>query len=145
MIIIDDIERVIEYVSVGLRFSNVSLQSLLVLAKALPPPGHRLMIVGTTAIPDMLESMEVLSAFQLTLRLPMLVEAAQYAAVLASVEPGMRRADVTAVAAHLAGKEVGIKKLLTVLDMARQNQQDAGATGPLSGDSIMQALVEWGL
>ena len=147
LIIIDDIERVIEYVSVGPRFSNVSLQSILVLAKALPPPGHRLMIIGTTAIPDMLESMEVMHAFQLTLALPMLSEAAQFAAVLTSVETGMKRADVTTVSTHLAGKEVGIKKLLTVLEMARQNQQDAGAAvgTPLSGESIMQSLVEWSL
>ena len=145
MIIIDDIERVIEYVGVGPRFSNVALQALLVLTKALPPAGHRLMIIGTTAIPEMLESMEVMSAFQLTLRVPLLVEASQYAAVLAAAEPGMARADAASLTAHLAGKEVGIKKLLTVIEMARQDAADSGAAGPLTAELVMRSLVEWGL
>ena len=145
MIIIDDIERVIEYVGVGPRFSNVALQALLVLTKALPPAGHRLMIIGTTAIPEMLESMEVTTAFQLALRVPLLVEAAQYAAVLAAAEPGMACAAVAAVAEHLAGKEVGIKKLLTVIEMARQDAADSGTSGPLTAELVMRSLVEWGL
>ena len=48
MIILDDLERLMEYVSVGPRFSNVVLQTLLVLVKALPPKGRRLFIVATT-------------------------------------------------------------------------------------------------
>jgi vesicle-fusing ATPase len=146
LIILDDIERIMEYVAVGPRFSNNVLQSLLVLVKALPPPGHKLMIIGTTAIPDMLEAMEVTSAFQLRLDVPMLSSESQYRTVLTSLA-NMSAADVDAVAKHMDGKPLGIKKLLTIIEMARQD--DAGhslpADVPTSAERFYEALVEWGL
>ena len=150
LIIIDDIERVIEYVAVGPRFSNTVLQALLVLVKALPPPGHRLMIIGTTAIPDMLEAMEVTSAFQLALEVPLLESVSQYASVLASAEPLMAPADAASISSHLGGKALGIKKLLNVLEMARGTQADAAKeagveSGPITAEALMEALLEWGI
>ncbi|MCO5614385.1 hypothetical protein L7F22_068665 [Adiantum nelumboides] len=41
IIILDDIERLLEYVNIGPRFSNLILQTLLVLLKRLPPKGRR--------------------------------------------------------------------------------------------------------
>ena len=42
IIILDDIERIIEWVPIGPRFSNVILQALMVLLKKMPPPvSHR--------------------------------------------------------------------------------------------------------
>jgi vesicle-fusing ATPase len=145
LVILDDIERIIEFVRVGPRFNNDTLQTLLVVAKALPPPGHRMLIIGTTAVPEMLEDLEVTPGFQLVLRAPVLSEASQFAAVLAHAEPGMARDELKTVAAHLAGKEIGIKKLLSVIEMARQDQADSGVAGPLAADAIMRSLVEWGL
>jgi vesicle-fusing ATPase len=37
IVIIDEIERLLEYVSIGPRFSNTVLQALLVLLKKAPP------------------------------------------------------------------------------------------------------------
>ena len=37
-VILDDIERLLDYVPIGPRFSNLVLQALLVLLKKLPPP-----------------------------------------------------------------------------------------------------------
>jgi vesicle-fusing ATPase len=37
IIILDDIERLLEFVSIGPRFSNVILQTILVLLKRIPP------------------------------------------------------------------------------------------------------------
>jgi hypothetical protein len=46
MIFIDDLE--LDYVSIGPRFSNTVLQTLLVLLKKLPPDeGRRLLVIGT--------------------------------------------------------------------------------------------------
>ena len=144
LIIIDDIERVIEYVAVGPRFSNIALQALLVLVKALPPPGHRLLIIGTTAIPELLEHMELLSAFQLALSTATLSEEAHFTAVL-NATGLMAPADVDAVAKHLMRcKGVGIKKLLTMLEMARQDA-DGKALEKVSFDAFMETALEWGL
>jgi vesicle-fusing ATPase len=45
----DDIERLLEYVAIGPRFSNLVLQVLLVLVKKQPPAGRRLLVIGTTS------------------------------------------------------------------------------------------------
>ena len=50
LIILDDIERLIEYISIGSRFSNILLQALLTLVKKKPPnPERKMMIIGTTS------------------------------------------------------------------------------------------------
>lgn len=57
IIVLDEIERLLEYVPIGPRFSNAILQNLLVLLKKRPPEGRRLLVVGTTSMQDVLETM----------------------------------------------------------------------------------------
>jgi vesicle-fusing ATPase len=48
-VVIDNIERIIEFIDIGPRFSNTVLQALLVLVKKVPKKaGHRILILGTT-------------------------------------------------------------------------------------------------
>jgi len=55
LIILDDLERLIEFIHIGPRFSNLILQALLVLVKKKPPnPERKLMIIGTTAMKSIL-------------------------------------------------------------------------------------------
>jgi vesicle-fusing ATPase len=49
VVVLDDIERLLEFVAIGPRFSNAVLQALLVLLKRAPPPGRKLFIIGTTS------------------------------------------------------------------------------------------------
>ena len=70
LIILDDLERLIEYTPTGPRFSNMILQTLLVLLKRPPPPGHRLLVVGTTAVAHLLEDLQLVSIFNLQVRPP---------------------------------------------------------------------------
>lgn len=142
LIILDDIERLIEYVSVGPRFSNVVLQTLLVLTKALPPRGRKLMIVGTTAIPELLDQMELASGFQLSLGVPLVSDEAEYLAVLREVGR-MSPRETASVAGFLAGKPLGIKKLLAIVDMARDH--DAPPDSPITEEQFLAAVAEWGL
>lgn len=74
MIILDDIERLLEYVSIGPRFSNIILQALLVLLKKQPPQGRKLLVVGTTSNAAVMEEMEVASTFNVVLHVPKLKE-----------------------------------------------------------------------
>ena len=136
LIILDDIERLMEYAAVGPRFSNVVLQTLLVLTKALPPKNRRLLIIATTAIPDLLEQMELFTAFQLAISVPLLREAEQFSAVL-SVATNMSPADVASVSKALEGHDIGIKKLLAIVETAVQGQET------LSEARMMEVLVEW--
>ena len=50
IIVLDDLERLLEYVPIGPRFSNTILQVLLVLLKKQPPQGRRLLVLGVPPI-----------------------------------------------------------------------------------------------
>ena len=64
LIILDDLERLIEYISIGSRFSNLLLQALLTLIKKKPTnPERKLMIIGTTSQKDVLDQLEICSSF----------------------------------------------------------------------------------
>lgn len=49
VILLDELERLLEYAAVGPHFSNVVLQTLLVLLKRQPPEGRHLFVIGTTS------------------------------------------------------------------------------------------------
>lgn len=48
-ILVDNIERLIEYGPIGPRYSNVMLQALLVLLKNEPPKGKKLLVLCTSS------------------------------------------------------------------------------------------------
>lgn len=128
MVVLDDLERLIEYVRIGPRFSNVVLQTLLVLVKKPPPKGRKLLVVATTACPNVMESMELLTAFQVTLNVPNL-DTDDATSVISNLKL-MSAADVKTVAAELGRIEggVGIKRLLMVLEMAKQGEDQVPAS-----------------
>ncbi|KAF8029964.1 hypothetical protein BT93_E2397 [Corymbia citriodora subsp. variegata] len=72
IIILDDLERLLDHVAVGPRFSNLMLQTLLVLLKRLPPKGKKLLVIGTTSQVSFLDSVDVCDAFSVTYQVPKL-------------------------------------------------------------------------
>lgn len=120
-IVVDDIERLLDYVPIGPRFSNLVLQALLVLLKKTPPKGRKLLIIGTTSRKDVLQEMEMLDAFSTTIHIPNisrgehLVEALE---LLGSFQENERAAIAKAVKGQ--GLWIGIKKLLMLIEMAVQ-------------------------
>lgn len=95
------------------------LQTLLVLLKKVPPDqGRRLLVIGTTSCPHLLQDLGLVQAFGVNLSTSLLEEPLQIAEVLR-------------VAAHLTENEaediarsitnpIGIKTLLMVAEMAKQ-------------------------
>jgi len=72
VVIIDDIERILDFTAVGPRFSNAILQALLVLVKKPPPKEHRkLLILGTTSAPDVMRELGVYDAFDFQVDIPL--------------------------------------------------------------------------
>ncbi|EDO36224.1 predicted protein [Nematostella vectensis] len=69
-IIVDDIERLLDYVAIGPRFSNTVLQALLVLLKKKLRKGRKLIIIGTTSCRDILEPMGMIEAFNTVIHVP---------------------------------------------------------------------------
>ncbi|XP_053371344.1 vesicle-fusing ATPase isoform X1 [Clarias gariepinus] len=124
-VVVDDIERLLDYVPIGPRFSNLVLQALLVLLKKAPPQGRKLLIIGTTSRKDVLQEMEMLNAFSTTIHVPNigsgdhLVEALE---LLGSFTDAER----ATIAQKVKGKRVriGIKKLLMLIEMSLQMDQE---------------------
>ena len=113
LIFIDDIERIIEYVPIGL------LQTLLVLLKKVPPDqGRRLLVIGTTSCPHFLEELGLMQAFCLTQSVLLFEEPSQITEVL-RMAGHMNEHDATSIARAIT-KPVGIKHLLMVAETAHQ-------------------------
>ncbi|CAM6026103.1 unnamed protein product [Sphagnum balticum] len=118
IIILDDIERLLEFVSIGPRFSNVILQTILVLLKRIPPKGRKLLVIGTSSVEDkILESMSLLDTFNVHLNVPNL-KPSDMKQVLEEIEV-FDPADIDDAVTAL-GKEIPIKKLLMLIEMAAQ-------------------------
>ena len=121
LVVIDDVERILEYTPVGPRFSNTVLQTLLVLLKKAPPEANRrLLVIATTAVARHLEDLQLTDAFNVQLTTPMLESPDEIRAALRDRVTDPAQLDALASA---ISKPLGIKQLLMILEMARD---DAG-------------------
>jgi len=118
IIIVDDIERHLEYVRIGPRFSNVVLQALTVLFKKKPPHGRKLLVIGTTASLNVLKEMSFLSSCNSVLEVPSIKEGGDIVNVL-NASGGFSSDDLKYIGSHW--NRVGeIKNILTIAETARQ-------------------------
>ncbi|NXG05512.1 NSF ATPase, partial [Sakesphorus luctuosus] len=120
-VVVDDIERLLDYVPIGPRFSNLVLQALLVLLKKAPPQGRKLLIIGTTSRKDVLQEMEMLNAFSTTIQVPNIATGEQLMEAL-ELLGNFKDKERSTIAQNVKGKPVwiGIKKLLMLIEMSLQ-------------------------
>ncbi|XP_064439480.1 vesicle-fusing ATPase isoform X1 [Mirounga angustirostris] len=120
-VVVDDIERLLDYVPIGPRFSNLVLQALLVLLKKAPPQGRKLLIIGTTSRKDVLQEMEMLNAFSTTVHVPNIATGEQLLEAL-ELLGNFKDKERTTISQQVKGKKVwiGIKKLLMLIEMSLQ-------------------------
>uniref|UniRef100_A0A7N0T661 Vesicle-fusing ATPase n=1 Tax=Kalanchoe fedtschenkoi TaxID=63787 RepID=A0A7N0T661_KALFE len=129
IIILDDIERLLEYVPIGPRFSNVISQTLMVLLKRLPPKGKNMLVIGTTSEAGFLESVGIRDAFSVSYHVPTLkTEDARKVLEQLNV---FAEEDVDAAAEAL--NDMPIKKLYMLIEMAAQGEQGGAADNIYSG------------
>ncbi|XP_015243660.1 PREDICTED: vesicle-fusing ATPase-like [Cyprinodon variegatus] len=124
-VLVDDIERLLDYVPIGPRFSNLVLQALLVLLKKPPPQGRKLLIIGTTSRRDVLQEMEMLDAFSTTIHLPNISRGEQLVQALELLD-AFQEKERLSIAKAVKGQSlwIGIKKLLMLIGMAAQMDPD---------------------
>lgn len=123
-IIIDDIERLLDYVPIGPRFSNLVLQALLVLLKKPPPQGKKLLVLGTSSRKDVLQEMEMANVFSAIVHVSNISSSEQLLTVLDNVD-AFNEKELEIIRKKTNGKRlwIGIKKLLVLIEMARQNDE----------------------
>ena len=75
IIILDNIEKLIEYIRIGPRFSNLLLQTISVYIKKLPPKkGKKMLIIGTTSSAAQLEELGLVECFDRKIHIPNLTK-----------------------------------------------------------------------
>lgn len=127
VILIDNIERHLEYVPIGPRFSNTILQALLILLKRPHPhPGRKLFVIATTSSYSALRDLQLKQAFNVIITVPQLHTVEQVVSVMKSkgvvVDPmsGESLYDI----ASTCVLPISIKQLLMVIDMAIYNENN---------------------
>lgn len=134
LIIIDDVERIIDYVAHGPVFANKVLQALLVLINKPPPvKERRLMIVATTAIHGLLEDLGLNVVFNYTLIVPLLTTIEEIEIVLRQMlhlpkdagqqstqQPMITEEELLEIAATCQ-RPIAIKKFLMILERAKKD------------------------
>lgn len=120
VIIIDDIERIMEYTPVGPRFSNTILQTLLILLKKVPPTSCRLFVIATTSIARLMEEIQVTEAFNVRVEVHELSNSKEAYEVLKEY-PGVSLDNAKTIS-KLIAKPIGVKQLLMALEMARSEK-----------------------
>ncbi|CAI4225732.1 unnamed protein product [Auanema sp. JU1783] len=132
VLIIDDLERLIDYSPVGPRYSNLVLQALLVFLKMPPPKDHRLLVLATSSNRSFLRELELLSAFGRLIDIPVLSKPEQIMTVVAQSEAYVP-SELSQFESRLAELfshsryGIGIKTLLDLIDFSKQCEQGCRA------------------
>ncbi|OXG79077.1 vesicle-fusing ATPase [Cryptococcus neoformans A2-102-5] len=135
VVVVDSLERLLDWNPIGPRFSNGVLQALVVLFGKRPPKGRRLLILATTSNRSILSDMDVLSTFDADIPIPPItsvkhIERCLREVNLFSSNEEMQRAvdmlrDVKFGEGGNGELMVGVKKLLSMAEMARQDPDPA--------------------
>jgi len=152
VIVVDSLERLLEFTPIGPRFSNAVLQALLVLFARRPPKGRRLLVIATTSLRPILTDLGLGESFDAELRVPPISVLSHLAFVLQELElfPNRKENDRAIAMLRQAGfgedqdemngsrLNIGIKKLLSIVEMARQEPENVA-------DRLVQNLMGLGM
>ncbi|KAI5750413.1 hypothetical protein M8J76_015458 [Diaphorina citri] len=126
-ILVDDIEGLLDYGPIGPRYSNMTLQALRVLLKKEPPRNKKLLVLCTTSCREVLEDLKILSKFSAVLHVPNLSTPEHLLNVIEESDVFSKK-QVQEIERYLhqhkARVFVGIRKLLGLIDMARQIEEN---------------------
>ena len=130
VVVVDSIERIVEWVPIGPRFSNVILQTLVTLLRKQPPKDRRLLILATTTERTVLQNLDMYNHFNADLSVPNLQSYEDLAKVMQESK-AFSNEDIGR-ALHeikdITGSEdigVGIKKILLAIETAKQDSDMA--------------------
>ncbi|GIX63745.1 N-ethylmaleimide-sensitive fusion protein, putative [Babesia caballi] len=130
LIILDDIERLIDYTPIGPRFSNAIMQCLLILVKKAPKHGRRLFVIGTTSEEGFMEMANVTQAFTVVAEVPLVTGPTEIYQALSGAASSVPfpEDEIKQVANCGRISEIGIKSLLLALEIAAQRSAEEGSS-----------------
>ena len=125
VVVIDNIERILEWVPIGPRFSNSVLQALMVLLKKEPPSGRRLLVLATTGERSVLQQLDLFTAFDADIAVPNVGSHAELLHILnqsGAIEDPERAISELREMTNSESVSVGIKKVLLAIETAKQDR-----------------------
>ncbi|KAI5848681.1 P-loop containing nucleoside triphosphate hydrolase protein [Morchella snyderi] len=130
VVVVDNIERILDWVPIGPRFSNAVLQTLMVLLRKQPPKGRRLLIIATTTERSVLSQMDLLTSFDAEIAVPNVADHRELTYILRELqfpeEEQMKTVRELADATGRRDLNVGIKKILMGVETAKQDDDISG-------------------
>ncbi|VDD89773.1 unnamed protein product [Enterobius vermicularis] len=134
VIIVDDIERLLDFSPIGPRYSNIVLQALLVLLRHKPPKKHRLLVLGTSSGRSFLRDVGLTSVFDIVYDVPALTTVEEIMAVIdKSGDFSLKECGRIS-----EGFLIGIKKLLKIIEL------DTGQGYTARVDGLLQRIEALG-
>ena len=128
VIVIDNVERIVEWVPIGPRFSNPVLQTLMVLLRKQPPQGRRLLVLATTTERSVLQQLDMFNAFDADIPVPQINTHEELAKVMSSqFSPHEIDRALKEIREFTRSEElgVGIKRALLAIETAKQDEASA--------------------
>ena len=130
VIVIDNIERILAWSSIGPRFENGVLQALMILLKKLPPKGRRLLCLATTAERSIMQQLDLFAYFDADIAVPTVGTYEELAYIMqqsGSFSERDMQASMQQLQGLAGGSErvnVGIKRVLKGIETANQDPED---------------------
>ncbi|KAJ5924661.1 hypothetical protein N7466_008848 [Penicillium verhagenii] len=131
IVVIDNIERIIDWVPIGPRFSNSVLQALMVFLRKQPTHGRRLLVLATTTERALMKQLDVYNSFNSDIMVPNVQSFGELRYVME--QSGAFDAQEIARALENIGGladdgrvSVGIKKVLLGIETAKQDADKVG-------------------
>lgn len=131
IVVIDNIERIIDWVPIGPRFSNSVLQALMVFLRKQPTHGRRLLVLATTTERALMKELDIYNSFNSDIMVPNVLSFGELQYVME--HSGAFDAEEIAEALEGVGGladdsllSVGIKKVLLGIETAKQDADKVG-------------------
>jgi vesicle-fusing ATPase len=129
VVVLDNIERIVDWVPIGPRFSNSVLQTVMVLLRKQPPKGRRLLILATTTQRSVLQQLDIFNSFDSDIPVPNVKNHEELKFILekngafSPQDIGRALREIR----DMTGSEelgVGVKKILSGIETAKQDHED---------------------
>lgn len=131
IVVIDNIERIIDWVPIGPRFSNGVLQTLVVFLRKQPTHGRRLLVLATTTERALMKQLDIYNSFNSDILVPNVQSFGELRHVMekSGAFDAQQIAQALEQVGDLAGNgrfSVGIKKILLGIETAKQDVDKVG-------------------
>lgn len=131
VVVVDNIERIIDWVPIGPRFSNTILQTLMVILRKQPAKGRRLLILATTTERAVLKQLDLYNSFNSDIMVPNVMTYDELRYIMEQ-SGAFDASEIEQALGEVGGITedrtigVGIKKVLLGIETAKQDPDKVG-------------------